>query len=480
MAISAATVFECRASGASDSNGGGFVAGSGGTDRSQQNSAQVAVGGGTVTSSITTTVVTFTGGTYTVLAGDIGNIVQFISGTNVTAGFYQITAVSAGLNGTWTLDRTPLTSGTTTNAVANMGGALATLSKLVSAYVDGNKGYATGAFTSTATITPTANGTPTTTTPSKRLIGYGATRGDSTHATLTLSTNTGLTGLNCPAGWEVEQIDVDCASLGTSTGISLGNFGEVRNCKISNFTTAGVTSGAVAVGVYDSEFTGGTSAAGNIAINLGGQSSAMRNFVHDNACIGINIANDSVTAFNLVVNNSGASSDGIRINYHSIVQNNTVHNNGRDGIRVIGGTVAGIMIRNNILSNNGGFGITGSPNTAIQASPDYDGNAFFSNTSGTRNLMDSTTGIFGVAPYTNVRDVTLSGSPYVGGTTGTASNFALNNTAGAGAACRAAASPGTWPGNTGTTGFLDMGAVQHQDSGGSSGALLLNPSLEGL
>src|SRR5436189_2326442 len=127
MALSNSIVWETRASGASDSNGGGFKAGAAGTDRSMQNAAHVAIDNATITTSITTNVITFTGATYTPTSADVGNVVQMLTGTNVTAGFYEITAQGAT---TWTVDRNVVTSGTTVNATGNMGGALATLGKL--------------------------------------------------------------------------------------------------------------------------------------------------------------------------------------------------------------------------------------------------------------------------------------------------------------------------------------------------------------
>lgn len=56
--------------------------------------------------------------------------------------------------------------------------------------------------------------------------------------------------------------------------------------------------------------------------------------------------------------------------------------------------------------------------------------------------------------------ITLSADPFVNAAAG---NFALNNTAGGGAACRAAGIPGAFPGGL-TTGYLDIGAVQHQET----------------
>lgn len=58
--------------------------------------------------------------------------------------------------------------------------------------------------------------------------------------------------------------------------------------------------------------------------------------------------------------------------------------------------------------------------------------------------------------------VTLTVDPFIDAPNG---NFALNATSGGGAACRAAGFPGTFPSGF-TTGYADIGAVQHQDSGG--------------
>src|SRR5205085_6460905 len=172
------------------------------------------------------------------------------------------------------------------------------------------------------------------------------------------------------------------------------------------------------------------------------------------------------------------SSDGIQIQSAGNLEiwNNVIHNNGRDGIRYTNSSQVHMVIKNNIITSNGGWGINFSGGS-FPAHPNYDGNAFLSNTSGNRNGMDSTTGIYGVVPYTNVRDVILSVSPYVGGTTGTTANFALNNTAGGGAACKAVATPTVWPGNSGTTEYLDFGAVQHQDPAGAG--LLVHTGMVG-
>jgi hypothetical protein len=462
MAISANTVFEARAGAGNDGNGGGFVAGSSGTDFSQQNAAQLTLTD-LATTGVVTTLTSATGG---FTAAMVGNLIQIVSGTNFTAGFYQIVTFTNG--NTVVLDRAPTTAAGSAGT-GSVGGALATLGKLVSAMVASNKGYVTGAFTSTATITLAVGASPSGATGYTRIIGYGAARGDAGHATLTLATNTGLTGIAMTSvGCGVEQLDVDCASLGTSTGISVGNSDSyARRCKVSNFTTAGITVAAPRSVVADCEATGGGAAATagiNHTSNIG---LATRCFVHDNACKGIVCLAGYDLADNLIVNNSGASSDGVQAQTGTVVINNTIHNNGRDGIRNSGATYGGILWINNLLTNNAGFGLTGSNGVAIPAGPDYDGNAYFGNGSGNRNLIDSTAGLYGVTPYTNVHDVILTASPYVGPTTGASANFNLNSTAGGGAACRGAGQPGPFPGNSGTTAAGDIGAAQHADSGGA-------------
>ena len=110
MALSANTVFEVEYAGA-DSNGGGFVTGSGGTDYSQQSAAQGSGTNLTVDSSSNTKV---NPDGYTVVAGDVGNLIQITStgsGSAFTTGVYQITAASTGTSSTQALDARPIAGG---------------------------------------------------------------------------------------------------------------------------------------------------------------------------------------------------------------------------------------------------------------------------------------------------------------------------------------------------------------------------------
>jgi hypothetical protein len=150
-----------------------------GTDRSQQTTTQVNIDNSTITTSITASVITFTG--YTPTAADVGNTVRMLTGTNVTAGVYEIIAFTGT---TWTVTGAAAlpTSGTTTNATGKMGGCLATPGAAMVAATGGNKVWIkAGTYTCSSSsnvaggrLTPPggADSRPT------GLFGYSATRGD--------------------------------------------------------------------------------------------------------------------------------------------------------------------------------------------------------------------------------------------------------------------------------------------------------------
>src|SRR5262245_1843264 len=102
MALSANTVWNVR-TGGSDNNGGAFVSGATGVNRSLQDGAHATPTG---TVHTTTTQMNVVG--HTVHADDIGNLLQVTAGT-ATAGFYQITNVDVP-NNRWTMDRSMGTS----------------------------------------------------------------------------------------------------------------------------------------------------------------------------------------------------------------------------------------------------------------------------------------------------------------------------------------------------------------------------------
>lgn len=120
---------------------------------------------------------------------------------------------------------------------------------------------------------------------------------------------------------------------------------------------------------------------------------------------------------------------------------------GGNGSAIYAVTASVINISNSIITNFGRYAIEATADSSATET----NNAFFSNGMGT------TTGV--VSNESN--RITLTGDPFADAANG---DFTLNNTAGAGAACRATGYPGITPGGTG---YIDIGALQHQDSGGT-------------
>ena len=106
-----------------------------------------------------------------------------------------------------------------------------------------------------------------------------------------VQTNTGLTGISATgSGFSIENLNVDCANLGTSTGIAFAAasfYGSVGNCNIGNFTTVGISLNCNYGVVQSCELTGGGTAA-TAAINALLLSARIFGCnIHDNQCSGI-------------------------------------------------------------------------------------------------------------------------------------------------------------------------------------------------
>jgi hypothetical protein len=478
MALSAQTAWEVRPTNGSDTNGGGFVAGSTGTDWSTQNAAQYAK-----TDIVTNGTTTITSATSNWGTDVVGNIIYIAGGTGSLAGVWRqiVTRVSAS---NLTLDASTGLAAST-GCTGNVGGALQTITAVLPTYVASNKIFvkAEATITTAASFTFAQGAVPGNATPLSRVIGYTNSRTDNGRVSITLSTNSALTALNDTSnGVSFENFNIDCASLTTSTGIALGEYGQARNCKVANVKTAGISTNGQRICVFGNEVTGGiTGATGGINA-LAQSSQIVGNWVHDNVCPGIvcQINSGNVIAFNLVTNNSGASSDGIQCApYGNCVFGNTVYNSGRSGIRPFSGAFGGIggFFRNNILEGNAAFGIDFTT-AGWCASPLYDGNAYYNNTSGARGGMDdagTTNKINGVSPYVNVLDVlNTTGSFFTNAAGG---DFTINSIANRGALIRGTGWPGAIVGVS-QVGYQDFGVFRHQDpAGGAGGGHVLQSSI---
>lgn len=462
MALSSAIVWEVRDTGAS-TNGGGFKVGATGTDWTQQAAAQYSVTDGVTAGTTTLTSLTANFGTDVV-----GNIIYVAGGTgSVTAARYEITARTNST--TITVDRsTGLTAGT--GVTLKIGGCLDGLVTLATAFVASNKAWINGSLTQTATATFNVNSTPDYLTPPNHIEGYTATRGDGGRATITLS-GSSLTAMSITNnGFNIENLFIDCANQTTSTGIAYGtnaNYGMVRNCKVTRYTTAAITfaTSATAGNIIDSEIGAGTSSGGAININ-GSACHVTDNWIHDVTGIGFKCGSGVPVAFtdNTVTN---CSTYGAQVDYCALVRGNTFYNpSATASLYVAAQYNMGLNIRNNIFAGNGGSAIGFKANSAGSARDDgyWDGNAYYNNGGGNKvNTGNISVGTNASGAYTLSKDVVATGDPFVAKAS---DDYRLNATASAGAALRGHGVPASWAGNALMTSARDFGAAQHTDAGG--------------
>lgn len=467
MSLDVGTQWEVRTTG-SDSNGGGFVAGASGTDYSQQDSAQFSGTAGTAAGTAA-----FTDVAHAFVSTDVGNLIQIASGVGFTPGFYQILSVSTGIA---TLDRSP---GTGTVAVWALGGGLQTIATAVANLIGSNTVWiksGTLTITTALTLTSSQSGSATGGDGPTIFEGYNSTHGDlGTAPLITTSTNSvhiwilsGVSSivfrnlsLKTTAGTPGNGITAPGSSSADSSAVL------IDKCTLDGFTNGIYFDGNVVFSCHALEVTRCeikncvTHAIANTYSTF-----TAWNYIHNNGGIGFFygtyqpfLPNQTFSAlFNIFyANNYGWDSNATNVGpgLKLMFIGNVFSDSTNDGIRLTAntsGNAVDVTMWNNIFYANGGYGVN-NPNSSnnlgfvLRSSA---GNAYGANVT---------------APSLNwvAANIVLSGDPFVNRTGG---NFALNNTAGAGAACRAAGFPGAAPAGTG---YLDVGALQHQDSGGGGG-----------
>lgn len=459
--ISSTIEWEVRTTG-NDNNGGGFKPGASGTDWSQQNSAQYALTG-----------IASVGAGNTILSASaasdmVGNIAQVISGTNFNTGFFEITSVSVGVSITFSTNTASqsICTGVGASGVINIGGGLTTIQKGNDAAINSNTVWIKAAtFTLTTGITFANTGTAAS---PKIFRGYQTTHGDSgTRPLITTATNsTILCKVSSASGVMWRNINFS-NTAGTSArcfsdGSDYGFWLIWSGCKFTGFTDAIeldniVDFTGVALQANSCEFTAIT---GN-CVKVTGTSVIRGCYLHD--CTGDGIFSDgpnvvgSITVLSSVFYkmNHGINTDSgtdTRANNVMIVVDHCSFSDSVSDDILIQNTTRALNVTNSIGYNNGTGGsgkFINCPNQLPSIWNNY--NAYASG-----DLTNVTPG---------VSDVNITGDPF----TARASNdFSLNNTAGAGAACRNAGFPSaTGPGLFGA-GYEDIGALRHQDAGGAS------------
>ncbi len=233
MAIAAACVWEVRTTAtAGNVNGGFYKTGASGTDFSQQDAAQYNLTGGTSAGAGAVIL-------HASAAADmVGNGLHINSGTNTTAGWYEIISVIDGVS--ITVDRN-CTTGVGASIAFRVGGALVDgVTGIANQAVAGNTAYVkAGTYTVSGGNNWNWGVLAGTSSVQGYVIGYNATRGDnptgSNRPQVNFSSGTFLTG--SLVTWK--NMSFKSANVTSGQGaafISTGN-GSIYNCKFVNTTT---------------------------------------------------------------------------------------------------------------------------------------------------------------------------------------------------------------------------------------------------
>lgn len=422
MALPATGIIEVRTTGSDTQCGGGFNAARGGTDYSQQNTAQAT---GTVTSATTT--VTATTGIFTALM--VGNYITDGTTYREITVFTSSTVVTVDSAPSWTA------------ATIYVGGGLASLGKSGAFLVNGNTVYQKSGTYSISTASSNVAGGVLSVALQIIVVGYNTTRTISNTDTKPVNQYgaSTISFINC-RGLFV-NLEFDGNGQTSARLSSASNSGDVfERCMIRNMNTA--------------------TAAGNAFIACSAttnSAAALSSF-----CVSCEAYANTATPYSvqsavdcLSYSNTGASTDGFTwASSESLAVNCVSYGNGRDGFTWVIGVsrVSGCI--NCHAENNAQYGFNvGSTSGQLLQNCSY-----YNNTSGGVN----STGVI----YNAGAIAVTAGSVF---TNAAGNDFSLNNTANQGALLRAAGFPGTFPRGT-TTSYLDIGAAQHANPASSGAA----------
>lgn len=413
MAISGAAVWEVRSTAtASNVNGGFFVTGATGTDYSQQNAAQYALTGGTSAGAGSTIL-------HASAAADmVGNGLHLISGTNATAGWYEVISVSVGIS--ITVDRA-VTTGAGASIVFNIGGAMslgsaddALFESLTAGNVMWIKGGSSITYTLGGAVTIAAAGT------SQKPImvnGYNSVRGDNPTGATRPTLDSGGNGFTYGANWEAYYMiqtgsGSTFLSVGTSgkfvyskavnpsttaarIAITCGNSALIDSCEVICYRGVALNAssvGVVVTGCYIHDSDIGLKSSATTAVTI-----------YDN-----NIIADNVThAVEIITAKTGSS----------YLLGNTIYgaeNKLGIGFSIATGTTNAVAI-NNIFY---GF-VTGISHADVQTVSYSDYNDFNNNTTNTTN--------WATGPHTITSNPTFTNVTQIKGTAATTSGSVLTD-----------------------------------------------------
>lgn len=394
----------------------------------------------------------------------IGNYISVTAGTNYTVQRVEVVSTSGT---TATVDRT--FGGTATGAAtAWLGGALASPGLAGGVVVGGNSIFVrSGTYTlgsSTANVTTgkisIGNASPAYATPN-RIEGYGTIPGDlGTRPVISAGAITGIVILNLVAQLsEARNLTVDGNGQTSVNGITSagGSIGiRVYDCKAQNCTTTGFGSNFATV--YQRCIATGCSGTAGFFFDTSSFGAIVTDCeAYGNTTVGIYAAGGGAFVNCISSANSGAGSDGFTMEGQpSLFINCVSYGNGRHGFNM--NLDSSGVLMNCIAEGNAGWGYKG--NLTLTWCTTIINCAGYNNTSGNVDTAD--------IPKPAVNFVTNTTGSFF--TNAAGGDFSLNATANQGALARGAGYPGLMPRGT-STGYLDIGAIQHADPAGGTGPI---------
>lgn len=507
MALAATTVWEVRSTAtASNVNGGGFNAAqvSAGTDYSLQDAAQLNL----TDLAMTTGGTTLTSATGGFTAAMIGNLIHITAGTHFTAGWYEITA-RADTN-TVTLDRDATDGTNGESGTGYVGGALVTPLDTSIPLDDGHTVYLKGgsgiSYAASGAVDISAK--DATATAIIAVIGYDTSRSSVPSAANRPTLAMGANVLTIGDFWKVQDVSI----TGTSTNaIVTGTNALLLRCSVANTSTTasrnGCTTGASA------RVVGGTYSARNGNALVTGGASSTQGVAFLNSKVGMA---PSATAQDICDCIFETCSTAINMDYNGMFcKRNTFRNctTGIDGAATTGGLFISNTFTdcatpvtwsaeqftnywnyNNTYNCGAASNVTEGPNSTVldpsfttgtasgtTATTDGAGTAFTATgllagvTTSDHLLIKSgtgaTAGVYVISSIAGLPDaITIDASAGASATDivweivkgGTATDHSV------GTNMRGTGFPAAFIG-TGTTSYVDQGAVQRQETLSSSG-----------
>lgn len=409
-----------------------------GVDYTLQDPAQIsvtdAVANGTTT--VTSSTAAFTG-------AHVGNVAK------INGAYYDIVSVTNAT--TILVDRT-ITTGSSLALI--VGGAFASPGQAASLVASGHiinvkaGTYSIGTGTANTAGNKIALGTGT-----LLISGYGTTPGDLGTKPVFQAGGNSITLLSFSnAHMVVENIEFTKGSANTILALNLGSTGNIaRYCKINGTDNGGITMSGDCDLLQDCEVTG--TSGGSAAINHNGSGNRFIRVVsHGNSNYGFRCTSGTGDYYEECIS-FGNTNHGFYVPGNDAIFVNCV-SYGNTGAGINGwemSTRVNVTFERCIAVNNGTSGTTYGFNCSA-LNPNANGCSYVN--CATYGQTNATGGGY----VRNISPIALTGDPFVSGST----NFGLNNTSGAGAACRGLQT--AFPGLASTITHLDAGAAQHQDA----------------